>query len=165
MRWLRSWILAGTSVGLAATGHVVAGGHIDPILTLLLTATVALGAYGWLRRERGLAAIIGAVVAVQAACHVVLSVGHAGAHHPSMLLSHAGAAILLALFLRSGEARIFAAARRRFLQWLVAVRSALAGVRVLVAQPVTIWPSAQILRDVWTPGSVAVRGPPACANR
>lgn len=163
MRWLRSSALAGTSVLLATAGHTLAGGHVDPILTLLLTGTAALAAYGWLRRERGLAAIICAVVAVQVTCHAVLSVGHTGAHNPAMLLTHAGAAILLAVFLRTGEARVYAAARRRYLQWVVAVRSALAGVRVPVARPAAVTATAVSLRDVWTPGVVAGRGPPARA--
>lgn len=126
-RWVRAWVLGGSAVALSAGGHLAGGGHAEPVLLALLTGVAALGAYGWLRKERGLFALLLAVAIVQVGAHVVLTAGHAHAGSTAMTLAHLGAALLLAVLLRHGESRIFAAARRRYLQWLVAVRSALAG--------------------------------------
>lgn len=145
---------------LAASGHILAGGHTDPVLMLLLTAGTALAAYGWLGRERGLPAIAAAVVIVQAGCHLVLLTGHNGAYGMPMLATHAGAALLLAVFLRCGEARIYAAARRRYLHWLIAVRVALAGLRPTPVRTVVIAAEPAVLESLWFSGGVNGRGPP-----
>ncbi len=114
-------------MALSAGGHVVGGGHTEPVLLGLLTVMTVLAAYGWLRSERGVLAILAAVAVVQVGAHVVLSAGHAHAGSTAMTLAHLGTGLLLAVLLRHGESRIFAAARRRYLRWLVAVRLALAG--------------------------------------
>jgi hypothetical protein len=114
-------------VGLATAGHLVGGGHLEPAFLGLLTASMTLASYGWLRRERSLLAITGAVAGIQVLSHVAFTVGHVHPLSTSMLAGHAVAAVVLAVFLRWGEARTFAMARRRYLQWATAVRCAVAG--------------------------------------
>jgi hypothetical protein len=127
LRWVRAWVLGGSSVGLATVGHLVGGGHLEPAFLGLLTAAMALASYGWLRRERGLLAITAAVAGIQVVSHAAFSVGHVHPMSAAMVAGHATAAVVLAVFLRWGEARTFAVARRRYLQWATAVRCALAG--------------------------------------
>lgn len=131
----------------------------------LLAAGACAASYGWLRKERGLVAIWAAVVAVQAAGHLLASVGHAHAPDARMLTGHLVAAAVLAGFLRWGEARVFAAARGRYLAWSVAVRSALAGLPVPPAWrpvPVAISPAPHGRTLSWT---VRGRGPPRAQQR
>jgi hypothetical protein len=163
LRWLRAGVLGGSAVALSAAGHIAGGGHAEPVLLLLLGALAALGAYGWLRTERGLVSIVGAVAVVQLAAHLVLSAGHAHAGSSAMLGAHAVAGLLLAALLRRGEARIFAAARRRYLQWRVAVRTALAGLPTLLAvpQPPVVGRTPDLTR--WIHSAVHGRAPPVAA--
>ena len=140
-------MLGAASSGLALAGHMSGGGHVEPVSAALLVAGVSLGTYGWLQRERGIAAILAAVIAVQAGGHLLFSVGHAHAADSRMVLGHLVASVVLAAFLRWGEARVFAAARRRYLQWAVAVRCAMAGL-----------PGAPVWRPVPVP---ALADPPA----
>ena len=131
--------LGAASSGLALAGHLSGGGHAEPVSAALLAAGACLAAYGWLARERGLTAILTAVVAVQAGGHLLFSVGHPHAADSRILLGHLVSAVVLAAFLRWGEARVFAAARRRYLQWAVAVRCAMAGLPGAPAwQPVPV---------------------------
>lgn len=159
-RWARAWALGVASAGLAAAGHIAGGGHLEPASMALLAAGASVAGYGWLSRERGLVAIWTAVVAVQGAGHVLAGVGHTHAMDARMLMGHLVAAAVLAGFLRWGEARVFAAARRRYLEWSVAVRSALAGLPELPAwrpAPVAASPVAHGRTPSWT---VRGRGPP-----
>lgn len=126
LRRVRAGMLGGCSVTLSVVGHLAGGGHVDPVFLLLLSALAVVAAYGWLSRERGLASILAAVCGVQVIVHVLLGAGHFHADSSAMLLGHACAAVVLAGFLRWGEARVFAAARGRYLRWLVALRAALA---------------------------------------
>lgn len=159
-RWLRAAVLAGSSVGLAAGAHFAAGGQAEPAFLILLLAAATAAGYHWSKRERGLLAIVTAVLVVQAAVHLTLGLGHSHAGG-SMLVSHLAAALLLAGFLRFGEARVHAAARRRYVRWLVAVRLALAKAPV---RPVWIAPlpaTVEQFRQIWIEGPAAGRGPPA----
>jgi hypothetical protein len=162
-RWARAWVLGGSAVALSAGGHMLGGGHLEPVLLVLLVALASLAAYGWLRSERGLLAIIAAVTVVQAVTHVILGAGHTHSSSSAMLAGHLLAGLLLAVLLRSGESRIFAAARRRYLQWQIAVRCALAGlVAPRGARPQLVADSAATLTSRFhTP--VQGRGPPAAA--
>lgn len=156
-------MLAVSSVGLAAAGHVLGAGHADPaFIGLLLAATTAAG-YHWSGRERSLPAILAAVVAVQLVAHILLSVGHEHVAGTPMLAGHAGAAVVLALFLRCGEARLHAAARRRYLQWLVTVRLALAGLPSLRPIPRRVVAQVPVLSSLWILRCPAGRGPPCAA--
>lgn len=163
LRWLRAWLLGASSIALGAGGHALGGGHIEPVFLMLLTAAASLAAYAWLRTERGMIAILTAVIAVQVVSHLTMSMGHAHVTSDMMLMSHAIAAVVLAGFLRFGEARVFARARRRYLRWLVAVRLALAGVRlprVELAQT-SHEPNATV--SVWLLRAVEGRAPPVAA--
>ena len=126
-RWLRAAVLGTTSVGLATAGHIAAGGHVEPLFAGLLIVAAVLAAHAWLRHERGLIAITAAVLTVQATVHLGLTVGHEHTPSTTMLAAHAVMALALAVFLRFGEARLHAAARRRYIRWLVAVRLLIAG--------------------------------------
>ena len=159
-RWLRAAGLAGSSVGLAAGAHFLAGGHADPVFLALLLATATVASYHWTKRERNLLTIVAAVLAVQAVVHVTLGHAHSGR---SMLGAHVAAALLLALFLRIGEARLHAAARRRYLRWIVALRLALAGTLERPAVTRGLLGEISQLRDVWIDGTAAGRGPPVPA--
>ena len=163
MRWIRAWFLGGTAVSLAVLGHVTGGGVVEPISILLMVAAASVAAYAWLRSERGLIAITGAVVIVQVVGHVLLSLGHQGPSAPGMTLAHAGAAILLAFFLRWGEARIFAAARRSCLRLLIAARLRVAGTPNLPPNRATIGTVFRRGHSVWLGTGTGRRGPPAAA--
>jgi hypothetical protein len=154
-------VLGGTSVGLAAGGHVLGGGHAEPVFIGLLVVAATLFGHAWLSRERGLLAIICAVVGVQAGVHVGLTVGHD--HHMStaMLLTHAGAAVLLGALLRAGEARIHAALRRRALRLMVAVRLLAAGLPAPLPMTAVPMPQPLLANSVWNPAPASRRGPPA----
>jgi len=162
-RWARAWALGASAVALSAGGHMLGGGHMEPVLLALLVALASLAAYGWLRTERGLLAIIAAVTVVQAATHVILGAGHTHSSSSAMLAGHLLAGLVLAVVLRTGEARIFAAARRRYLQWQIAVRSAVAGLGAPhLPRPRVITGAAPVLTS-WLHCDVQGRGPPAAA--
>ena len=132
-------------------------------MLVLLTAMAALAAYGWLRTERGLVAIVGAVAVVQLAAHLLLAAGHAHAGSSAMLGAHAVAGLLLAVLLRHGEARLFAAARRRYLQWRVAVRTALAGLPTVPAFAQARVAGRTPALTMWIHRAVQGRAPPVAA--
>ena len=103
------------------------------------------------------------VTVVQAATHVILGAGHTHSSSSAMLAGHLLAGLVLAVVLRTGEARIFAAARRRYLQWQIAVRSAVAGLGAPhLPRPRVITGAAPVLTS-WLHCDVQGRGPPAAA--
>lgn len=155
-------MLGTTSVGLAASGHIAAGGHVEPVFAGLLLVAAVLAAHGWLRRERGLPAITAAVLVAQVAVHLGLTVGHGHSASTTMLAAHAVMALVLAGFLRFGEARIHAAARRRYLRWLVALRLLIADLPRPLPRTRPQAP-AQRYRTLWTPTPGPMRGPPTLA--
>ncbi len=130
---------------------------------LLLLATSVLAAYGWSSAERSLLPIIAWVLAVQVLVHMVFAAGHAHQQSTAMLGAHALSALLLAAFLRFGEARVFAAARRRYLRWVIAVRTALVGLSPVPMRS-NSWAvaTAHVLTGV-THRAHAQRGPPVVA--
>ena len=150
-------------MGLATAGHLVGGGHLEPAFLGLLTAAMALASYGWLRRERGLLAITGAVAGMQVLSHVAFSVGHTHPVSTSMLAGHAVAAVVLAAFLRWGEARTFAMARRRYLQWATAVRCALAGLSPMPQWRTRYAGVVHMVRSGVVHRELNGRGPPVAA--
>ena len=155
-------MLGTTSVALASGGHLAAGGHVEPVFAALLVVAAVLGSHGWLRRERGLLAITAAVVTVQIAVHVGLTVSHEHSASTTMVAAHAAMALVLAVFLRFGESRIHAAARRRYLAWLVALRLLIADLPRPLPTARTLQP-VQALHTLWTPTPGPLRGPPAPA--
>ena len=162
-RWARAWVLGGSAVALSAAGHMLGGGHVEPVLLGLLVALASLAAYGWLRTERGLIAIAAAVTVVQGATHVILGAGHTHSSSSAMLAGHVVAGLALAFLLRSGESRIFAAARRRYLQWQIAVRSALAGLGVPRPQQPRLIAGTATMLTSWFDTDVRGRAPPVAA--
>lgn len=160
---MRAWVLGASSVALATAGHILGGGHLEPVFVLLLFGAISLSAFGWLRRERGLLAITATVAVLQVLAHLAFSVGHAHSVSVSMLAGHAVVALLLAIFLRWGEARVYAVARRRYLQWATAVRCAIAG-----RSPRPIWcthlqAGAPVTASTWIHRIGSGRGPPVAA--
>ena len=162
-RWVRAWVLGGSAVALSAGGHVIGGGHAEPVLLVLLASLAALAAYGWLRTERGLLAIVAAVTVVQGAAHLILGAGHTHSSSSAMLAGHLLAGVVLAVLLRTGEARLFAAARRRYLQWQTAVRCALAGVASPQPAPQRLIADGLLRTTSWFDSHAQGRGPPATA--
>jgi hypothetical protein len=149
---------------MATAGHVVGGGHLEPVLVLLLLAGVGLGAFGWLRRERGLLTILVAVVLVQVLAHATFTVGHAHAVELPMLAGHAAAAVMLAGFLRLGEARAYAIARGRYLRWATAVRCAVAGIPAVAVLVRRLPMYTQTSLSSWIHRVSGGRGPPVTAS-
>ena len=163
LRWARAWVLGSSAVGLAVGGHLLGGGHVEPVFAALLLCAVSLGSYGWLKRERGLVAITSAVGALQLLTHLAFSAGHAHAVDGVMVGGHAAAAVLLAGFLRWGESRVYSASRRRYLEWLTAVRCAFSGVSAAPARRRPVVVAAPVLCENWIRSAWRGRGPPVAA--
>lgn len=114
----RALVFAGISTTLAAGAHVLGGGPppgvaalLGGLLLVLLTARTAA------RRERGTLGLVLGLGATQLGFHVAfLGEHHHGAAHPAaggaMTLAHVAAVGAVAGWLRIGEARVWAAARR-----------------------------------------------------
>lgn len=170
LRGARSVVAAATTTALATAAHL-AGGGAAPGAGLLAGSVIllALAAHVLADREHPLPTVLAYVAAGQAGLHLAF----AGHHHHvgsgaapgaggdlAMLAAHALAGLLLAVWLRRGEAMLWATARR------------LAGsvLRVPVVAPT---PPATRLPAVPTGGPVGVptpalllrahprRGPPA----
>ncbi|MCU0279147.1 MAG: hypothetical protein MUE31_09675 [Candidatus Nanopelagicales bacterium] len=163
LRWVRACALGFTSAALAVAGHGIGGGNLEPALIALAFAASVLGAYGWLRTERTLLPIVAWVLTVQVLMHVTLAAGHAHQQSSAMLVAHAASALVLAGFLRFGEARVFAVARRRYLRWVIAVRMALAGRKPVARRPLpwSVRRVAALAGGLWM--VPAERGPPVVA--
>jgi hypothetical protein len=112
---LRAGLAAGTAVGVASAAH--GAGHGEFAVVGAVGAFVALlGPAWWLtRRERSWGAHALTQLAAQQAVHAALSVTAGGSGHlPNdlMLCAHLLAAALTGYWLRWGERRAWAAARR-----------------------------------------------------
>lgn len=142
-------------------GHLQGGGHTEPVFLLLLFGAATLGGHAWLSKERGLLAIVAAVLVVQVTVHLALTLGHDHTLTPAMILTHTGAALVLAVFLRSGEARLYAATRRRLVNLLIAMRLLAAGLPQYLPTSVTRWEGPSCRLTTWTPAPGQRRGPPA----
>ncbi|WP_037959586.1 hypothetical protein [Streptomyces violens] len=137
-RAVRAALFAAVCVVLAAAGHAAMSGAAIPP-GVLAAALAAVGAAAWLAagRQRGLPAITGGVLTVQAALHLAFAAaqgadsshmahmgnaahmdGMTGVHGtggmhvmhgmtPGMTAAHLLAALLCALWLRRGEAAFF----------------------------------------------------------
>lgn len=112
-RTLHAWGFAAWTVALGVTAHVLAGG-LPPSgrLTVLLTAVVALLARALADREVGVGGLLLAAGAVQLGMHLAL-LGDAGHTEPGpmMLAGHVAAVVLLACWLRCGEAALWSLLR------------------------------------------------------
>ncbi|MGH3815937.1 MAG: hypothetical protein ACRDUV_26405 [Pseudonocardiaceae bacterium] len=133
-RVARTGAAAGVALAAAAGGHLGSGGAALSAPGLLAAAAALVAPAWWLTgRERGWGPLAGALLTGQLAAHALFTVtsptGHAGMHlspgHLSpehhevgwlpvdlMLLGHLLAAVVGAAWLRRGERRAWAAARR-----------------------------------------------------
>ena len=147
-------------MGVAAAAHAAGHGHVD--LAGLAWAFVAvLGPAWWLtRRERGWGAHALAQLIAQQAVHATLNASAGGsAHIPPdlMLYAHLAAAALTGCWLRWGEARAWAAARRLVARVLPTLPSTPDAPTPPPAPPLAASrPTALVLRH-----TLARRGPPA----
>ena len=122
LRGARSVVAAATTTALATAAHL-AGGGAAPGAGLLAGSLIllALAAHVLADREHPLPALLAYVAASQAGLHLAFAGHHhhAGSGAPpgagwdlAMLAAHALAGLLLAVWLRRGEAMLWAAARR-----------------------------------------------------
>lgn len=137
VRSVRAAVFAVSCVLLAAGGHALATGAV-PAVWVQVAAAVPVFAAGCLLggRERSLAGIGSAMVAVQGGLHFVfhstqphqvamvmrgMPMTHGHAMTPHATAAHAGAALVLTWWLRRGEAAVWS-----LLRWAVALVPGLA---------------------------------------
>jgi hypothetical protein len=78
-RWLRAGVFSIAMTVLAATAHLVAGGHVPGTFsTVLAGLLVGCLTYPITRRDRGVYAILATTVAAQTVLHVAFAVSMAG---------------------------------------------------------------------------------------
>ncbi|MGQ0777567.1 MAG: hypothetical protein ACT4NY_24685 [Pseudonocardiales bacterium] len=182
-RVTRTGAAAGVALTAAACAHLGAGATTVASTGLLAAAAALVAPAWWLTgRERGWGALAGALLVGQLAAHALFTVTSPGAaagaatamspeHHEAdwlpvdlMLVGHLLAAAVGAAWLRRGERRAWAAARRAAAALRLAV-SVLLGclVRVPVDSGVLRWDTPgehpvqqrKLLRN-----SIILRGPP-----
>lgn len=92
-RWLRAGVFSIAMTLLAATAHLVGGGHL-PGLGMTVVAGLLVGclAYPITRRDHGLRSIVATTAAAQAALHVTFAVSMAGIGSASVGTATSGAA-------------------------------------------------------------------------
>ncbi|MEU6717378.1 MFS transporter [Nonomuraea sp. NPDC046802] len=171
-RLARAAVFAVVCLGLSVLAHLLGGGSVaGPVMAagLLLAFGAAAAAAG---RERSLAVILPLLAGMQVVLHVLFSLSHAPVAHAAlghahqglapgagMLVAHAGAAGLIALWLARGEAAL----------WGLLHRLAVRLCRVLlvvfphpVHEPVAVVtaPEPGRLRSVALAYAVPRRGPP-----
>ena len=165
-RLLRALVLSTAAVAVGAGAHMLGGADVDPV-ALVAAVPVLLGlSWPLTDRERGWLPIAGAQLAGQQVVHTLLS--RAGdAVEPGLpvdlfLFGHVAAALLVAVWLRRGERRTWAAARRAaqmVVRWwarlLVLLRTSEPPQAVPVAPPQPLVPRSPLLRH-----AVVRRGPP-----
>lgn len=133
---------------LSAVAHGLAGGALPSLWLLLLGAALLLPiAYLGTGREAFWPRIVIGLALAQGAFHVWLQFA-AGAHHAHagsidigrMLLAHAAATLVAAVWLRYGEQRVWAAARER---WLSALLRGVGAPRLIVPRRAPRIPAAR----------------------
>lgn len=114
LRWLRGATVGLVATGLALAGHALGGGAAPAAGPLSMIALAAvLGSVALSGQRWSATALLGVLLGVQLAAHVVFAAGAAAAvpmHHAPlavhglpMLAGHLAAAVLTALLLRRGE--------------------------------------------------------------
>jgi hypothetical protein len=74
LRFLRSGVITGSGIGLAAAAHTAAGGHLPPVQVLFLLTALCMAPVTMLSNRRfGLPAILGILTAAQAALHAAFA--------------------------------------------------------------------------------------------
>ena len=163
-QWLRVLGFTVPTVSLAILAHLAAGGAPPALGTLaVLFGAVALLSAGLAPREHGLPHLLAGVAGVQVGVHVALLDHHAQVAPASsssagaMAAGHAVAALLLAWWLRRGEALLWRAAARAM--WSLFRDLALPAFPIRAHVPA---PSRQTPRSHSTPWLAipTLRGPP-----
>lgn len=163
-QWLRVLGFTVPTVSLAILAHLAAGGAPPALGTLaVLFGAVALLSAGLAPREHGLPHLLAGVAGVQVGVHVALLDHHAQVAPASsssagtMATGHAVAALLLAWWLRRGEALLWRAAARAM--WSLFRDLALPAFPIRAHVPA---PSRQTPRSHSTPWLAipTLRGPP-----
>ncbi|MDF5752807.1 MFS transporter [Spongiactinospora sp. TRM90649] len=171
-RLVRAAVFAVVCVGLSAAAHRVSGGTLSVAVVaggLLLAFGAGAAASG---RERSLAVILPLLAGTQVALHVLFSLSHApvvqevtGHTHAStlapgmgMLIAHAWAAGMSAMWLAKGEAALWGVLRRL----AVRLRPMLVPYLQPVDEPdvVVAAPEPGRLRSVLLASAAPRRGPP-----
>jgi hypothetical protein len=165
LRLVRAGASAGAATVLGLTGHIAAGGAFTLTGTLLAFAAVLAPSWLLAGRERGWTFIAAVQVVAQQVIHPLLTgvaPEPAALPHDVMFFLHVLGALAMAAWLRLGERRAWAAARRlaaRILHWAIrflagAARPAGPVVRPRQSGTVAL-PVAVLLRH-----AVVRRGPP-----
>lgn len=166
LRLLRAGASAAAAVVLGLAGHLAAGGAFTLAGTLLAFAAVLAPSWLLAGRERGWILIAAVQVGAQQVIHPLLAgvaPEPAALPHDVMFFLHVLGALAMATWLRLGERRAWAAARRlaaRIVTWAVrflagAARPAGPVVRRRPSRGVVALPAAVLLRH-----AVVRRGPP-----
>jgi hypothetical protein len=165
-RMARAGVSAAAAVALGLAGHVLAGGA--PTVSGVGLAFLAVLVPSWLLagRERSWTAIAGVQIAAQQVVHPLLVLTSAmpasdAVPHDLMFFLHVLGACVMAVWLRLGERRLWAAARRlaaRLVRWI----SRLLGVPLAPATPASSGPVGYVppAAPVVLRHSLRRRGPP-----
>ncbi|GIH23955.1 hypothetical protein Aph01nite_22650 [Acrocarpospora phusangensis] len=177
LRAVRAAAFAVVSVVLGLGAHVFAGGAVSARTLLVAMAGSFLLAFAVAGRERSRGVIFLALAASQAALHVLFSVAHtveplAAAHSGhvhsglvpglGMLVTHAWAAGMTALWLSRGEALVWALLRRLESRLRLIVVAAVDPAYVSFVLPLV--ESAPTPRSAMLGHQVGRRGPPPAAG-
>lgn len=175
-RAVRAAAFAAVSVALGVGAHAVGGGSVSALAVLVALFVAFLPAHALARRERTLAVILPALVASQAALHLLFSFAHtlepvtddsamSGVHVHSglvpglgMLIMHGWAVALTAVWLARGEALLWALLRRLAIRLRIAFAAFPAPAYGAVVVPVI--EHRVVARSVLLGHSVGRRGPP-----
>ncbi|MDH2425280.1 MFS transporter [Sphaerisporangium sp. TRM90804] len=150
LRALRAAVFAVVSVMLGVCAHTLAGGSVSGLAVLAAWGTSFLPAWLLAGRERSAAVIAPSLALAQAALHLLFSLAHAVepvvAHDPGhvhsglvpglgMLLTHAWAVGMTALWLSRGEAALWSLLRRLAVRLFIAFAVHLDPARAAIVVP------------------------------
>ncbi|GLX99071.1 MFS transporter [Herbidospora sp. NBRC 101105] len=173
-RVVRAAVFATVSVVLSVGAHAWAGGSTTATAVLVALTLSFLVGVALAGRERSARVIFPALAGCQAVLHLLFSYAHTvepmalGHHHPttllpslSMLLTHAWAAGLTALWLARGEALLWALLRRLGVRLLLLLRVA---VEPAHPQPATPADRVDIPASAPLRHEISRRGPPGSVS-
>lgn len=173
-RAVRAAVFSAVSVLLSVGAHAYAGGMTSTTAVLVAMGLSFLAGFALAARERPGRVILPALAAGQAALHVMFSYAHAvdpmmaGHHHTttllpslSMLITHAWAVGLTALWLSRGEALLWGLLRRVGVRLLLLLRVAVEPAHPRPSRPAdrVVIPGSALLRH-----EISRRGPPGTVS-
>ncbi|WP_062431664.1 hypothetical protein [Herbidospora daliensis] len=173
-RVVRAAVFGAVSVVLSVGAHAYAGGSTTTETVFVAFALSFVVACALAGRERSAKVIFPALAGCQALLHVLFAVAHsagpmpAGHHHMtllpslSMLVTHAWAAGLTALWLSRGEALLWGLLRRMAVRLLVLLRVAVEPAHPLIVPVVA--DRVVVLSSALTGHAISRRGPPGNVN-